>query len=133
MLCVFAHFVEFVVGLEGWTFYKVITYGKMTASNVKDTCNSYNLTSPCYYSISNKHTGPDCVPPFSNGISTFVKMSQSLCNGNSQPHKCSKLYGICAYMTNYHSGSSCCVTSSAYCTVGNNLNYQHSLCAKKGK
>ena len=107
----------------------------MTSTNVKKTCDSLNLETPCYSASYTQFNGPDCVDATIPGYidETFILLSTAIC-ANNNPRECSQLHGIYVYMKDYGiDDASCGVTNSDYCETGSDKNNEFSLCAKRDR
>ena len=112
-------------------YYKVPAYGKMTSSNIKNTCEKNGFVNTCVGPSSCTHSGSGCTITSLTGCGNPMRdLSRSICNGNN-PNNCPKLYGVFAYMYNYASDESCYADNNVWSCSGKQWSDKFALCAIK--
>ena len=127
MKCYYLCFLEKLIGKFGsWNYYRVKTSGKMTSSNIKNTCERHGLVNTCVGSKFCPYTNSECTVSSLTGCERpMVSLSHEICNGVN-PNYCNKLNGV--FASTY--GTSCGSIDGSWCADGNIHFNQWALCAK---
>ena len=120
--------------VEGYTFYRIKTYGKMTNANVRKVCAENGLITPCFTGTYDAFNDDKCKVVFPTNVTvdadTMQFIAMKTC-GHRNPDKCILLQDIFVYMVNWVEDWACGTLNDQYCGYGEQYVNKWSLCASR--
>jgi hypothetical protein len=114
--------------VNGREFFKIKVDGKMSDTNVRQTCEASGLKTPCNDKPNGSYSDGLCADVgFRDDGYPMRTLSRAICS-NADPSGCKALENVFQYMGEKWNGEACGMVNGSWCAYGNQHENQFALC-----